>query len=84
MATEPEEIQGEFSSLLSVTGWVVHEVSLTNAEQTRHGSVWAWCRVQHDEPGYSEVAFTKADGFTQAQKPDGDLRLGKVLFQVWC
>ncbi len=63
-------------------GWVVHQV--VTPAGWKGGEVWAWCRVQVSDPGYSEMAFTKADGATGASRPDGELRLGPVLFKVWC
>jgi hypothetical protein len=62
------------------TGWVVHEVVRPTETDA---VVWAWCRVQIDGPGYTEVHFTEADGHTVTAGP-GMLQLGRVLFQVWC
>ena len=59
----------------------MHEVARATETST---VVWAWCKVQVDEPGYSEVVFTHDDGHTPADAPPQGLRLGRVLFQVWC
>lgn len=62
-------------------GWVVHEVvRVRDASQI----VWAWCKVEVNEPGYTEVTFTKSDGSTKVDIGTDELRLGPVLFQVWC
>ena len=63
-------------------GWIVHPV--LNVPNTAQGSVWAWCRVEMDQPGYSEIHFTRNDGQTPAEQPDGALRLGAPIFQAWC
>ena len=71
-------------------GWVVHLVSGRSQQAT--GDVWAWCKVTADDPGYSEVVFTETDGSTPADPypkatsdaPDRPLRLGAVVFKVFC
>lgn len=63
------------------TGWVVHEVA---RPKDASPVVWAWCKVGVDEPGYSEVTFTKTDGSTSTDIGTDELRLGPVLFQLWC
>ena len=63
------------------TGWVVHQVA--RRAENQH-VVWAWCKVQVDEPGYTDITFTKPDGKTPTDPGDGELRLGAVLFQLWC
>lgn len=68
------------SSAPPSTGWVVHEVARSREADE---SLWAWCKVQVDQPGYTEVYFTGIDGTTAASGPDHP-RLGRVLFQVWC
>lgn len=64
------------------TGWVVHEVYRYNESDEL---LWAWCKVQVDAPGYTEIQFTEADGHTASDGPrSASVRLGAVLFQVWC
>lgn len=63
------------------TGWVIHEVYRYNENDP---VLWAWCKVEVAEPGYTETQFTQPDGHTPADAPDGAVRLGPVLFQVWC
>lgn len=64
------------------TGWVIHEV-FRYAESD--GLLWAWCKVAVDAPGYTEIQYTEPDGHTAADAPShSSVRLGPVLFQVWC
>lgn len=69
------------------TGWVVHEVYRYNETDAQ---LWAWCKVQVDAPGYTEIQYTEADGHTASDGPHtggpraNRVRLGPVLFQVWC
>lgn len=83
MANETERTELSYEGVLSETatvGWVVHEVMVPTGGQ----GVWAWCRVEMDRPGYSEIYFTKRDGQTVAERPAGELRLGARVFQAWC
>jgi hypothetical protein len=66
-------------------GYVVHRV----AGRPEHlADVWAWCQVEEGRPGYTSVTFTRTDGHTPTEpypdQPDRELRLGAVLFRVWC
>lgn len=78
----------EYDVLPSV-GWVVHEVI---HERAGDPDTWAWCKVEIDRHGYAEIAFTKTDGSTPADDPTSKfvgplkptLRLGAVLFKLWC
>lgn len=63
------------------TGWVIHEVFRTSETDE---VMWAWCKVAVDGPGYTEIQFTQPDGHTVADAPGTSVRLGAVLFQVWC
>lgn len=86
--TEPQEMTTLIESMPSV-GWVVHEVVLGREGE---GTVWAWCRVEIDAPRYVEIVFTRADGQTAVDDPTiaashanpRSLRLGPVLFKLWC
>lgn len=81
--SEQSAIEGQLAAfeLPPSTGWVVHEVvRVKDADPV----VWAWCKVGVDEPGYTEVTFTKPDGSTLVDLGGDELRLGAVLFKVWC
>lgn len=80
--TDRIEIPGQLMEFTPPsTGWVVHEVvRVKDADPI----VWAWCKVGVDAPGYTEVTFTRSDGTTHADIGSDDLRLGTVLFQLWC
>lgn len=73
-----------------VSGWVVHEV-VGKPQQTSNVKHWAWCRVEAERPGYTEIHFTLTDGSTPAdpypEDPAGrrrPVRLGDVVFKVFC
>ena len=67
------------------SGFVVHHVASTPQNA---GIVWAWCESVEGKPGYASIVFTGPDGATPADphpgNPDRALRLGEVLFRVWC
>lgn len=66
-------------------GYVVHTVA---GRKTGSAIVWAWCRVEEGQPGYTSVTFTTDDGVTPADpypgEPDHVLHLGPVVTKVWC
>ena len=78
---------GDFDhlDLPPAVGWVVHtaEGKPQNLSGLTH---WAWCKVEAEQPGYSEIVFTYSDGATPADPyPNGEpTRLGPVLFKVFC
>jgi len=81
MSSEPDSYPGQVELMGQPSvGWVVHEVTHSKEAQP---TVWAWCRVAIDGPGYQEITFTKPDGTTAVDAPK-DLVLGRVLFQLWC
>lgn len=73
-------ISGELLEIPAAQGWVVHELL-----RARSGlpTVWAWCRVAEDQPGYSHIVYTLADGVTQAD-PGPNPTLGPVVVKVFC
>jgi hypothetical protein len=73
-------IEGELLEIPPSIGYVVH---LLHALPQGSGTVWAWCRVTEGGPGYDEVVLTLDDGVTR-HAVDGPLRLGPVLFKVFC
>lgn len=66
-------------------GWVVHTAE-GKPQQLSNITLWAWCKVEVDQPGYAEIVYTHADGATPADPyPNGEpVRLGPVLFKVFC
>jgi hypothetical protein len=73
-----------------MVGWVVH-LTEGKPQSTQNQTFWAWCKVEADKPGYTEIVFTEADGTTPADPypvaPGGTrrpVRLGTVLFKVFC
>ena len=72
-------------------GWVVHLVA-GKPQQTSGHEMWAWCKVTADEPGYTDIVFTETDGQTitdpypkpTLDSPDRPVRLGPVVFKVFC
>ena len=66
-------------------GWVVHVVE-GKPQHLSNTTHWAWCKVEVDKPGYTEIVFTLPDGATTADPyPNGEqVRLGVVLFKVFC
>lgn len=72
-----------------MSGWVVHE-AVGKPQSTSNQTTWAWCRVEPDAPGYVEIHFTLADGSTPANPypeihgKSQPVRLGPVLFKVFC
>ncbi len=94
MPTQPVPDEFGFGELIEMPppeGWVVHLVE-GKPQQTQGSTHWAWCKVTLEGPGYTEVVFTEADGQTIANpypkptpdSPDRPLRLGPVLFKVFC
>lgn len=87
----PHSIVGEIPDMPSPVGYVVHEVE-GKPQQTEGTVFWAWCRVEADRPGYTDVLFTLTDGSTVADpypkptpdSPDRPLVLGHVVFKVFC
>lgn len=73
-------LSGTIESMPS-EGWVVHEII-----QRRQGqqTMWAWCRVNVAEAGYTEVSYTLSDGVTAANPGDGTVLLGAVITKLWC
>lgn len=86
----PEFVEGMIEMPPS-EGWVVHEVA-GKPQATSTRTHWAWCKVTTEGPGYTEIVFTEADGTTfadpypkpTADGPDYRVRLGPVLFKVFC
>ena len=84
---------GEFTELelAPPVGVVVHLV-VGKPQQSANQVHWAWCTVEAGRPGYTDVVFTLADGQTISDPypkptpddPDFPLRLGPVLFKVFC
>jgi hypothetical protein len=62
-------------------GFVVHEVRRSAREAD--AVLWAWCRAELGQAGYTSVTYTEPDGETLAEPPPSR-QLGRVLFQVWC
>jgi hypothetical protein len=67
----------QFESLSMVT-WVVFEAADPAGPSHR---VWAWCKLAYG-PGFTEVAYTEADGITVPQLESAPERLGQHLFTV--
>ncbi len=85
-----QQVPGELLELPPMSGWVVHDVA-GKPQSTSNQSFWAWCKVEADRPGYTEIHFTETDGSTPADpypKAPGSaprpVRLGTVLFKVFC
>ena len=78
---------GDFDELElpPAVGWVVHLVE-GKSQSLRGVTHWAWCKVEAEQPGYSEIVFTLPDGATPADPyPNGEpTHLGSVLFKVFC
>ena len=73
-----------------MSGWVVHLVE-GKPQSTANQTFWAWCKVEVDKPGYTEIVFTEPDGSTPAdpypETPGAArrrVRLGAMLFKVFC
>jgi hypothetical protein len=84
-ATDSQPSRPFFGTLADVeippqTGYVVFQVIGLNQGAA---DVWAWCRVVEGHPGFDDVVYTRPDGVTLATI-DGQLRLGPVLFKVFC
>lgn len=85
------EVFGDLIEMPPAVGWVVHLV-VGKPQVTQNHEIWAWCKVTVDEPGYSEIVFTETDGSTPANpypkptpdSPDFKVRLGPVVFKVFC
>jgi len=53
--------------------WVVIEARVAQRV------LWAW-NLLGAGPGFDEVAYTAADGYTPVDAPDEPVQLGRVLF----
>lgn len=86
-----EFVEGTLLEAPDPVGWVVH-VAVGKPQATENQTIWAWCKVEAEKPGYTEIVFTLSDGTTPADpypKPTDDspqrpVRLGPVLFKVFC
>jgi hypothetical protein len=62
-------------------GWIVHEITPTRSGQD---TLWAWCRIQDDGPGYTDIVYTRTDGVTLADPGNRAGQLGPVVFKAFC
>lgn len=45
-------------------------------------NVWAWCEVNGDGPGFTDITYTEADGISIVDAPGIQHQLGRFLFTV--
>lgn len=64
-----------------LNGYVVHELRKSRSGEA---TVWAWCRVTSEVPGYTGIdRFTRDDGVTDVEPPS-TFALGPVVVKLWC
>lgn len=91
------EVEGEAFEFPAATGWVIHTVE-GKPQQTSTRTLWAWCKVSTEGPGYTDIVFTETDGATHVDpypvRYDDNtgvpldqphpVQLGPVVFKVFC